>query len=337
MKLEQFVKQRQSNWNRFQNLVRAKHPSPEEKKLFPEMFREICRDLNLAKERSYGEACIGQLNDLAVAGYHKLYNKKESTLSQVTAFALVGFPQILRAEAKLFWLCAFLFFVPFGVLIACSEAAPEWIDAVISADVASNLESMYGDGRELGRDGSGADDATMFMFYIYNNVSIDFATFAGGIVFGLGSLFFMIYNGIYLGACTALIHRMGFHDNFYSFTSGHSSFELTALVISGMAGLKLAQGIVAPGQRRRLHALQHNGKVAIQLLCGAAAMTFMAAIIEGFWSPRPLPLNVKYTVGISLWVLLGCYFLFAGRRKGRQHNRNLSDVVQQLGSTEAQR
>ena len=44
----------------------------------------------------------------------------------------------------------------------------------------------------------------MFAHYINNNVGIDFRIFAGGIFFGIGTLFFLIYNGLYLGAVVGL-------------------------------------------------------------------------------------------------------------------------------------
>jgi hypothetical protein len=43
-------------------------------------------------------------------------------------------------------------------------------------------------------------------------------------------------------------------------------------------------------------------------------MTFVAAFIEGFWSPGPAPVPVKHAVGITLWILLSSYLIFAGRR-----------------------
>jgi hypothetical protein len=43
-------------------------------------------------------------------------------------------------------------------------------------------------------------DVLMFGYYIHNNVSIAFRTFAGGILGGVGSIFFLIYNGLIVGA-----------------------------------------------------------------------------------------------------------------------------------------
>ena len=40
----------------------------------------------------------------------------------------------------------------------------------------------------------------MFGFYIFNNVRIGFQTFASGLVFGLGTILYLLYNGVFIGA-----------------------------------------------------------------------------------------------------------------------------------------
>ena len=75
----------------------------------------------------------------------------------------------------------------------------------------------------------------MFCFYIMNNIGIDFRIYAGGILACLGTFFFLIYNGVFFGAVIAYIHIACEPQAFYTFVAGHSSFELIAMVISGMA------------------------------------------------------------------------------------------------------
>ena len=77
----------------------------------------------------------------------------------------------------------------------------------------------------------------------------------------------------------------------------------------------LAHALIAPGGRSRVSALKENALVAVRLLYGAAALTFMAAFIEAFWSPlRSVPFALKIGVGIALWLVTLAYLLLAGRR-----------------------
>ena len=98
-------------------------------------------------------------------------------------------------------------------------------------------------------------------FYIKNNIGISFQVFAGGILFGIGTLFFLLFNGIFIGAVFGHLIQIGYSETILSFAVGHSSFELIAIVISGVAGLKLAAALVNPGKLSRSSALAGDQRV----------------------------------------------------------------------------
>src|SRR5690606_26373250 len=96
-----------------------------------------------------------------------------------------------------------------------------------------------------------SSDWAMFGFYIDNNIGIGFRCFAGGLFLGLGSIFFIVYNGALIGAVGGFLTERGLAATFYSFVATHSSFELIAIVLSGAAGLRLGQALVMPGRLTR--------------------------------------------------------------------------------------
>jgi uncharacterized membrane protein SpoIIM required for sporulation len=156
----------------------------------------------------------------------------------------------------------------------------------------------------------------MWGMYIANNVGIDFQCFAGGIIFGIGAVFYMLYNGLIIGAVAGHLTQLGYIETFWGFVAGHSAFELTGAVLSGAAGLKIGLALIAPGNRSRVAALKAAAAVAVRLLYGAALLTFLAAFIEAFWSPeRSIPFEIKIGAGIFLWVLTWSYLLLAGRNR----------------------
>lgn len=170
--------------------------------------------------------------------------------------------------------------------------------------------------RKPGRDAwrQSDTDFAMFGFYVMNNVGIAFRTFALGLVVGVGSLFILVFNGLMIGAAAGHLTTLGYGETFWPFVSGHAALELTAIAVSGAAGLLLAAALLAPGQRRRRDALRENALEAVKLVAGALAMLVLAALIEAFWSGATVtdPL-IKYLVGAIWWVLLILYFAFAGR------------------------
>jgi uncharacterized membrane protein SpoIIM required for sporulation len=49
------------------------------------------------------------------------------------------------------------------------------------------------------------------------------------LLLGLGSAFFLIFNGLMIGAVAGHLTRIGFGQTFWSFVIGHGAFELTAI------------------------------------------------------------------------------------------------------------
>jgi uncharacterized membrane protein SpoIIM required for sporulation len=170
------------------------------------------------------------------------------------------------------------------------------------------------DAERWGQDRDSGSDFLMFGYYIMNNTGIGFRTFAGGILFGLGTLFFLIYNGLFIGAVAGHLTHAGYIVPFYSFVAGHSALELIAIVLSGAAGLKLGLALLRPQRMTRMHSLKASASTILPMVYGAASLFIMAAFVEGFWSSNAAidPL-IKYTVGIALWILVLGYFGLAGR------------------------
>jgi uncharacterized membrane protein SpoIIM required for sporulation len=149
-------------------------------------------------------------------------------------------------------------------------------------------------------------------FYVYNNVGIAFRCFATGVLFGLGSVFFLVFNGLQIGAVAGLLTASGRGFNLLTFVATHGAFELTAIVIAGTAGLVMGYALVDTGGRRRFDSLRAKARDIVQMVMGAALMLLLAALIEGFWSPSSLPPSVKLSVAAALYLLVGVYLARAG-------------------------
>jgi uncharacterized membrane protein SpoIIM required for sporulation len=80
-----------------------------------------------------------------------------------------------------------------------------------------------------------------------------------------------------------------------------------------MAGMRIGLALIKPGQLSRGKALMESGKQGLPLIMGACVLTFIAAIIEGFWSAEAFTPETKYLVGYMGWFLLVVYFVFVGR------------------------
>ena len=309
-----------------------KHDSAQVKN-FPKMFRQLCADLALANHRMYETRVVNRLNDAVIRGYKLLYRGRRSGLESIVRFAVQTFPQTIRKEWRLFWLSNAFFWLPFFAMFVSVWADVAWVQSVIGQDGMSSMEQMYdGDSQSqvLHLRSEFGSNFMMFAHYIQNNVGIDFQLFAGGVLAGLGTIFFLVANGVMIGAAAGYVQYACNPTSFWTFVSGHSSFELLGMCVVGMAGLRMGLGILKPGRLPRARALRESTAKALPLLYGGAVMTALAAVVEGFWSAQDLPHNLKYGVGIFFWVLHAVYFLYAGR-SGRSHGDRHQSSEEVLG------
>ncbi len=319
MNREQFISQRRQDWQRFEKLLKKSERSRtpkfdgEEVSEFSRLFRSLSYDLSLVRSRDWGLGISRYLNDLLARGHNGFYRSPPGTLRAVIEFFVSGFPRLFRENLSYFWVALALFVVPGLISGFVVYHNPSLAGRIMTGGQLMQFEEMYS--AEIKRETGTGFESAMAGFYVYNNVGIAFRCFATGIFFGIGTIVFLIFNSIFLGTVTGFLMAQGHSERFFSFVISHGSFELTAIVISGAAGLVIGRSIVHPGRYTRWDALRIRGLVGVQLALGAGAMLLVAALIEGFWSPSGIPNEVKYVVGAILWVLVIVYLSFAGREK----------------------
>lgn len=321
MKQSQFQRQHQSEWEAFAKtldaLERGKQSSAISIAGFPAAYRRICQQLALAQARGYSAQAVNDLQSLAQRGHQQLYRHRSPLLGRLLGFILGGFGRLIRQEWRYIAAASLLFYGSLLGMTVLVLIFPELIYSLVSPDQVTQMEDMYDpDASRLGRFGErgSSDDWMMFGYYVMHNIGIAFQTFAGGLLFGAGSVFYLLFNGLIIGAIAGHLTGIGYHEPFWSFVIGHGAFELTAITLAGAAGLKLGAALIAPGRLRRTDALRLAARQAVRLIAGATLMLLIAAFVEAYWSSMTYPSAlVKYAVGLLLWLMVGLYLLMSGR------------------------
>jgi uncharacterized membrane protein SpoIIM required for sporulation len=279
------------------------------------LYRRSCEQLALARARSYPAYIVDRLERLTATAHQVIYQRREFGVARVKRLLAVDFPVSVRAHGWYVAVATATFLVPTLVLGILVYAQPELILSVVDAETASSFEDMYSPAADsIGRTRDANTDWVMFGYYIRNNISVAFQCFAGGLFAGLGALFFLAYNGAFFGALAGYLTERGLSDTFYSFVATHAAFEMTAIVLSGAAGLRIGHALLAPGRRTRVQALVFATHDSAVLLYGITTMLLVAAAVEAFWSSAAwLPSFVKYCVAAVCWVVVLGYFAFQGR------------------------
>ena len=282
------------------------------------LYRRACEHLALARARCYPAYMVDRLERITADAHQLIYHRREFGLARVRDIVAVDFPSAVRKQMAYVAVAAATFVLPAVVIALLVYWRPELILSVVSAQTAASFEEMYSPAADsIGRTRTATTDWMMFGFYIRNNVGVAFQCFAGGLFAGLGTLFFLAYNGAFAGALAGYLTERGLSATFYSFVATHSAFELTAIVLSGATGLRIGHALLAPGRLTRLSSLVQAAHDSAVVLYGVTAMLFIAAGIEAFWSSATwLPSAVKYGVAAVCWIAVLGYLAFQGRRAG---------------------
>lgn len=283
---------------------------------FAELYRRCCEQLALARARAYPAHLIDRLDHMTTEAHQVIYQRREFGMRRLAEIIARDFPCAVRAHGVYVWIATAVFVVPLVVLGLAVYFRPELVLSVVDAGQAREFESMYAkDTDAIGRLRTADTDWTMFGFYIRNNIGVAFQCFAGGLFAGVGSLLFLAFNGGLAGAIGGYLTERGLASTFYSFVVTHAAFELTAIVLSGAAGLRLGHSIVAPGRFTRIQALVNSSRESIIVIYGVAAMLLVAAAVEAFWSSAQwIPVAVKYVVAAICWIAVLSYLSLQGRR-----------------------
>jgi uncharacterized membrane protein SpoIIM required for sporulation len=314
---DEFVGARSSDWNELRTLLDGQrllhqHP-PASISRAAALYRAVCGDLMRAQANGYAPDVIALLDGLAARAHNALYEAPRYRFRAVRDLLEAEFPRSLRRHARFFALGVALFVLPGIVGFVGGLRSRAFALQILPQSTVAEMEKAYGEGFEKGR--SGDTDAGMAGFYVFNNVGIAFRCFATGVLFGIGSAFFLVYNGLVVGVVAGLVTSAGHGRNLLAFTCTHGAFELTAIVIAATAGMVMGYALVDTGGRTRFGSLRAKSRDVVNLVMGAAAMLLVAAAIEGFWSPSSVREPIKWGAAVAAYLFVALYLALAGRKR----------------------
>ena len=281
---------------------------------FTGLYREVASDL--ARAHTYG----GSLRlcfylERLVGEAHNVFYRDRTEGFSVLEWLRTGFPNTLRQHRAYVAVAAALLFAPALVTYAGVRGDVEVGRRLTSPAMVTRAEEAV----ERLRSGDPYIDVPPVQMSVVssslmtNNVQVAFLVAAGGILGGLGTALILVFNGVNIGSVFGLYHAHGAGSLLWVFVLPHGVLELTAIVISGAAGLVLARAIVAPGRRTRVRAFREEGSVIISLVGGAGMLLILAGLIEGFVSPARIDATLKLAFAAAVASLMVLYFVFAPR------------------------
>jgi uncharacterized membrane protein SpoIIM required for sporulation len=307
---ETFVAERRPQWQELDELVRRAGRRPARLGAVGVLrlgacYRSVSADLALARRAYPGDPVVAQLDQLVSRARHVVYDAVPRR-APVRDFVVRGYWRRVRERPGLLALSA--------VMLLGSMALAGWWGWRDPGAAARVVPAEYGavtEPRPAGADlGIPADEqAELAGVILTNNIRVSFLAFAGGILLGIGTAWTLLLNGVLIGAITGVAVEAGNGRAFLELVVAHGVLELSCIVVAGAAGLRLGDGLLHPGNRRRGAALRDEARAAVEMVLGTAALLVVAGLVEGFVTPAGLGTAPVVAIGVGLgvafWALVG--------------------------------
>ena len=273
---------------------------------FSRRYRAACSDLALATAQRFPAETTGYLHQLVADAHSQLYRTESFGLVDWLRSLVLVVPRRIVTD-PCFWIALGVFW---GLFLGAGVAAilrPSYAVDLVGAAGIAKIEEMYS--KPPSTFGDDAQRSTMTGFYVMNNAGIRLRAFAGGILGGVGSLLILGSNALTLGAIFGHMFTSPQRANFVEFVTAHGPFELTAVVLSAAAGLRLGWAFLDTRGWSRLESLRRTAPEALSTAGLATVLFILAAFIEGFVSPSTLPYRTKAAVAVGTAAILVVYLL----------------------------
>src|ERR1041384_4921366 len=316
MPIDRFIKERKNVWERLEELLQLldrmtlRKLHREEVRELGRIYRRTASDLAIARAESRDPRLVNYLNSLVIRAHGRIYRAESHGWKRVLLFFTQELPQTFRRTWR-YTLLSFSVFALFGFFGFIGTRNDPEFSELVGVDPTfreMNIETKTRWWETLNNQNQVGASAI-----ITNNIQVTIYTFAFGALCGLGTLFYLAYNGANIASVLALTYRAGFGSDLVTFMVGHGVIELSCIFISGGAGLLIGSAMIMPGDMTRADALKTRGMEAVRLMMGVAVLLVVAGTIEGFISPAAINPRIKYTIAALTGVTLYSYLLLVGR------------------------
>jgi uncharacterized membrane protein SpoIIM required for sporulation len=301
-----FLRLREADWRDFgERLGRARErpraTSYDDLEFLAVRYRQILHDSSLANARFPGTGAARRLQHLALAATQFLQRDPQDAVFSLAKFWRETFPAAFARNRVNTIVAVLLFLVGavFGLGLAAVQTSVATV--LLGPRVLDDLSRGHLWTESLV---SSVPPSLSSSAIARNNIGVALLGFAGGALAGLGSLYILILNGFLLGAIFGVTLHYSMAGQLFEFVSAHGPLEITLIIVTAAAGLRMGRAIVEPSDEPRWKALASAGRDAQTILLGCLPWFVPLGIIEGFLSPSPsLAPVVKLLLGISILTL----------------------------------
>lgn len=316
MDLDVFVTAHRAEWDRLDQLLgRGRKLSGDEADELVALYQRTSTHLSLIQSSAPDPMLTGRLTQLVARARATVTGTRRASWRDAARFFTAGFPAAVYRSRR-WWIPTALLSTALGVLIGWWIATHPEVQGAIGAP--EDLKALTQPGGEYETYYSSHPAASFAAQVWTNNAKAAAMCLVLGAFLGLPVLWILFVNMVNVGVGIGLMSAAGRLDVFLGLILPHGLLELTAVFVAAGTGLRLGWTVIDPGPRTRRTALAEQGRAALGMALGLAAVLFVSGLIEGFVTPSGLPTWARILIGIAAEAAFLVYVYVLGGRASRQ-------------------
>jgi uncharacterized membrane protein SpoIIM required for sporulation len=319
MDLDVFVSAHQVEWDRLDELLRRRRRlNGAEADELVALYQRTAAHLSQVRSSAPDPSLTGELTTLVARARSAVTGARRASWRDAAHFFAAGFPAAVYRSRHWWAPTALLSIVVAALLAWWIGTHPDVRSAIAAPD---QLREMTRPGGEYESYYSSHPAASFAAQVWTNNAEATAMCLVFGTLLGIPVLWVLFQNVLNLGLGIGLMDSAGRLDTFLGLLLPHGLLELTAVFVAAGTGLRLGWTVVDPGPRTRRAALAEEGRSAMGMAIGLAAVLFVSGVIEAFVTPSQLPTWGRISVGAAAEALFLTYVYVLGRRAAEERER----------------
>ncbi len=310
-----FIARNKPDWDELEALIKQARKSlrqmtPDELSRLDVLYRRTTVHLSQVATRTTDAKLKSYLNGLAAAAHSLIYLPPRTSMwTGAAKFLFEGFARLLARHWRYHGLSAVLllgggclaYFAAMHDPLAAYALLPPG-DIRLPGSTREQLLDVLRSGRET----SGGGKFVFASFLFSHNLKVGIMAMGMGVLAAVPTTMLMIYNGMMLGAFTAIHHKAGIYAEFWAWILPHGVTEIGAIILCGGVGLLLGKAVISPGLTSRMESLRLAGIDAGLTCLGVGGMLVAAALIESYLRQSYLSANARLAFAaatVVFWTL----------------------------------
>lgn len=302
MRERNFIAQNKNKWKELESQLQEKKKDPDK---LSKLFIQVTDDLSYARTFYPSRFVRVYLNSIAQKLFYTLYRNQRTGLKRFVFFWKEDLPRLIY-DARKALLFSFVFFlIAISIGVVSSAYDPEFTTVILGQDYVEMTKENIEKGDPMAVYKK-ANEMDMFLGITLNNLWVSFLTFITGIIYCIGSIGVLLYNGIMIGVFQYFFYKQQLLMTSMMTIWLHGTLEISGIIIASAGGITMGSGLLFPGTHSRTQSFFLSARRGIKILMGIVPIIIIAGLIESYLTRHTgAPVIIK-----AILIFLSLFFIF---------------------------